>query len=92
MAAGRELLAGVDVTPGVRLLGVSVSQPRAAGRATSSSFDELGRRRTAEGWDEASRAVDEIRSRFGAEVIGPAALVGRAGSAAHPPWPAAVGP
>lgn len=77
VAAGRELLAAVDPTPGVRLLGVSLSHlgPPAGHQL---SFEDLAAG-APPGWDEASRAVDEIRSRFGAEVIGPAALMGQGG-------------
>jgi len=72
--AAHGLLAGVDVTPGVRLLGVSVSQLQVHA-AHQLSFDDAG-----EGdWDGASRTVDDIRRRFGAEAIGPASLVSPGG-------------
>jgi DNA polymerase-4 len=69
-----ELLAGIDPTPGVRLLGVSVSG-LVAGGAHQLSFDEAGE----PAWHEASGAVDAIRQRFGDGAIGPAAAVGRHG-------------
>ena len=64
------LLGQVDPTPGVRLLGVSMSNLM-AGAARQLTLDELD----SPAWDEASRAVDEIRDRFGERAVGPAALV-----------------
>jgi DNA polymerase-4 len=72
--ACRTLLAGVDPTQGVRLLGVSVSQ-LAPGGDRQLSFDELG----SPSWDDANRAVDDIRERFGSESIGLAVTLGRHG-------------
>jgi DNA polymerase-4 len=68
------LLDQVDPTPGVRLLGVSVSN-LAKGAARQLSLDEA----EAPAWGEASRAVDAVRSRFGDTAVGPAALVGEEG-------------
>jgi DNA polymerase-4 len=67
----RALLDAVDLAPGVRLLGVSVSG-LVSGAHRQLSLDE------AEGpsWHEASGAVDAIRARFGAGAIGPASTVG----------------
>jgi DNA polymerase IV len=69
--AALALLAGVDPTPGVRLLGVSVSG-LVAGAAQQLSFEDLG----GPSWHEASGAVDAIRERFGDRAIGPASAVG----------------
>jgi DNA polymerase-4 len=72
-AVACELLAQVDPTPGVRLLGVSASNlvPK---QAQQLSLDDA-----APLWDEATRAVDDVRQRFGADAVGPASLVGEAG-------------
>ncbi len=70
--AVKGLLAKVDPAPGVRLLGVSVS---GLGDGNVRQLSLLADSTVAPGaWDDASRAVDSIRSRFGAEAIGPAAL------------------
>ncbi|HZU74616.1 MAG TPA: DNA polymerase IV [Acidimicrobiales bacterium] len=73
--AANDLLAHVDVGPGVRLIGVSVSG-LAEAESEQLSLDGLD---PDDGWDAASRAVDEIRARFGDAAVGPAALAGRAG-------------
>ena len=65
----KELLAGVDTGQGVRLLGVAVTGLGAddARQLTFVTDDDPG-----EGWEDASRAVDSIRERFGESAIGPA--------------------
>ena len=81
------LLAAVDVSPGVRLLGVGVSN-LVEGMTRQLSLDLATD--GDDGWGRATRAVDRIRDRFGDRAVGPAALVGpdglrprRRGSA---PW------
>ena len=93
-AVALALLDGVDVSPGVRLLGVSASNlVPAAGRqlsleeltagaaGPSSPAGEVRRSRVpAAGKEEAvAQAVDAARQRFGEGVVGPASLVGRNG-------------
>lgn len=72
--AAADLLATVDPSPGIRLLGVTVSG-LTRDVARQLSFDDLGSRT----WHGASSAIDEIRSRFGDTAIGPAAAMGRDG-------------
>jgi DNA polymerase-4 len=86
--AGR-LLDAVDVTPGVRLLGVSVSGfAGEAGPGLQLSLD-LGAEPVAGGggrpdddlvaaadrWRAATGAIDQVRARFGDRAVGPAVLV-----------------
>ena len=73
-AAGSALLAAVDVSPGVRLLGLSVSNLVAAtGRQLSLDQASAG------GSGDVAAAVDRVRARFGEAAVGPASLVGRDG-------------
>jgi DNA polymerase IV len=65
----KNLLAAVDPTPGVRLIGVSVSG-LSEGIGRQLTLDEAGDA----GWDDATEAVDAIRARFGPAAIGPATL------------------
>ena len=67
--AATELLGRVDVSPGVRLLGVHVSQLTDAS-ARQLSLEDVG----APSWDDATEAIDAIRARYGADAIVPAAL------------------
>ena len=72
--AGRRLLDQVDPSPGVRLLGLSVSGLTA----------ETGRQLTLDeaagpGWFDVADTVEEIRSRFGDAAIGAATAVGADG-------------
>lgn len=73
------LLAQIDCSPGVRLLGVSVSQ------LTTDRSHQLSLALTsgvvATSWRDATEALDEIRRRYGDGAIGPARLVGPPGAA-----------
>lgn len=79
-AAAHALLAAVDPTPGVRLLGVSVSM-LGPGAARQLSLDDVGSAPAGAGapwspaWGEAWRAVDDVRRRFGDGVVGPATVL-----------------
>ena len=68
--AVRPLLAAIDTSRGVRLLGVSGSNLGVASRQLS--FDEA---ESAPDWASATGALDEIRARFGASAIGPASAL-----------------
>jgi DNA polymerase-4 len=74
--AAAALLAKVDPSPGVRLLGIHVSNlVEGAPRQLSLSLDD-----GAEGsWDGATGAIDDIRRRFGDAAIVPARLAGPGG-------------
>ena len=72
--AARALLDQVDPSPGVRLLGVSVSG-LVSGATRQLTLDDAG----GASWHEASGAVDAIRKRFGSAAIGPASTVGASG-------------
>ena len=68
----RALLDQVDPTPGVRLLGLSVSGLADSGTRQLTLEDAA----KGPGWEQAGRTVDEIRARFGTGAIGPAVLGG----------------
>ena len=88
-SAAGALLDGVDVSPGVRLLGVAVS---GLGPGPGAGRPEPGRQlafdgATAEeeqdvaegGWPELDRAVAAVRARYGQAAVGPATLMGPGG-------------
>ena len=74
----KRLLEAVDVAPGVRLIGVGVSDLEDSGPRQLSLEDAR-----APSWHEVDRAVDRIRDRFGSEAIqtGGAADTGQRGTA-----------
>jgi DNA polymerase-4 len=80
VAAARRLLDEVDPAPGVRLLGVSVSQLADTATRQLSLDDAVEADRAgAPGdedsrWSDASYAMDRIRARFGDAAIGPASV------------------
>jgi DNA polymerase IV len=71
VAATVSLLDEVDLGAGVRLLGLAAS--KFSTPAEQLRFDDLGDR--TERWSEASRAIDDVRERFGESAIGPASSV-----------------
>jgi DNA polymerase IV len=92
-AAASELLATVDVSPGVRLLGIhahnlvpATNADRQLSLDLSAGSDPAGTPAATpataveRGWDDASAAIDEIRRRFGTGAIVPAALAAPAGA------------
>jgi DNA polymerase-4 len=82
--AARELLAGIDPAPGVRLLGVGVSGFASDTDGEQLSLDALleadpAHLRHDQDWREAEDAIDRIRSRFGDAAIAPASALSRKG-------------
>jgi len=72
----KDLLAGIDPGQGVRLFGISVSNLVEVA-PEQLSFDDVASAGDVPGsaaWDDASRAVDAIRERFGEAAVGPAVL------------------
>ena len=63
------MLRRLDPTPGVRLLGVSLTQ-LVDGSVRQLTLDEV----QGPAWSEADSVIDEIREKFGSSAIGPAAL------------------
>jgi DNA polymerase-4 len=75
LQCSRSLLEQIDPSPGVRLLGVSVSGLTSLG-SRQLTLDEAV---DGPGWEVASRTIDEIRERFGSAAIGPATVMGPGG-------------
>ncbi len=67
----RDLLADVDIGRGLRLLGVTVTnlEPADAARQLALGIDREA------SWRDTERVVDDVRARFGAGAIAPAALI-----------------
>lgn len=90
-----QLLDGVAIEEGVRLLGVGATSLTTE-VADQLSFDDLlgesGGPDPVEGWEAADDAVDEIRERFGRSAIGPATLLDDAGLKAKIPGQGQWGP
>ena len=74
LRAATTLLQKVDPSPGVRLLGIHVSQ-LAEGAARQLSLDDL----EAPAWGDATDAIDAIRAKYGNASIVPASLTGPQG-------------
>ena len=74
--SAKRLLGRVDLSDGVRLLGVGVSSLGDDG-ARQLTLDEF----ESGDWDHAEEAIDAIRSRFGKSAIGPAVLSADPGAA-----------
>ncbi|MCY4193319.1 MAG: DNA polymerase IV [bacterium] len=68
----KRLLEAVDVAPGVRLVGVEVSDLEDSGQRQL-ALDLAGDGAPAHSWHEVDRAVDRIREKFGSGIIRPAA-------------------
>ena len=71
VAATAPLLEAVDLSAGVRLLGLAAS--KFATPAEQLRFDDVGE--GTQRWSDASRAIDDVRERFGESAIGPASSV-----------------
>lgn len=80
VAALEPLLATIDPTGGVRLLGVHAQKLSEARGFAPTLFDDPSGEPEVEmleqQWQDASRALDTIRERFGARIIGPASSLG----------------
>ena len=85
---GQGLLGHVDPRAGRAAAGGARERPHERRARTSSASTTPERRRG----PRPNRAVDEIRARFGAGAIGPAAIANGAGPAGQAPGRAAMGP
>jgi DNA polymerase-4 len=92
------LLDGVDVEPGVRLLGVGVSHLMSSAGPGEQMRLDLDRRAdgsarpSARAWQQATGAVDAVRGRFGDAAVGPAVLLGPGGLGVKRPGDTQWGP
>jgi len=72
------MLDQLDVAPGIRLIGVGVSQIGDQASAVQLTFDDVAEPGdepdTEKDWTATNRAIDQIRAQFGGSAIGPAAL------------------
>ena len=75
LSPARDLLRTIELTQGVRLLGVSVSNLTGPVAQLALRLDLADGSDDPVSWDDASRTIDEIRSRFGATAIGMASLL-----------------
>jgi hypothetical protein len=92
----------VDLSPGVRLLGVGVSNLAGIGAAPTEQMRlDFDARASAGGpgpplppksWRHAAGAVDAVRDRFGDGAVGPATLLGPAGIRVKRPGDTQWGP
>ena len=73
--AAKTLLAGLDPSPGVRLIGVALT-----GLGSESNRQlSLGEEDDRTAWDEVAKAVEDVRTRFGRDAVVPATLAGPGG-------------
>lgn len=73
-AVAEELLISIEVSRGVRLLGVSVSGLTSAGGSVQLSFDDVEPGAGPANWTAVEEALVTIRSRFGHGAVAPATL------------------
>jgi DNA polymerase-4 len=85
----RALLDEVDLTQGVRLLGVGISN---LGPESKREAEQLTLAFDVGSWRDASDAVDEVRRRFGDAAVGPASILGGDGLRVKQPGDTQWGP
>ena len=67
------LLETVEVSSGVRLLGVGISNLSKSNLGLQLSFEDIGR--DGSDWRDAERAIDEIQEKYGSQSIGAASIL-----------------
>lgn len=67
------LLGTVEVSSGVRLLGVGISNLSKSNLGLQLSFEDIGR--DGSDWRDAERAIDEIQEKYGSQSIGAASIL-----------------